>query len=64
MTASQATALTTIQQLDPIYVDVSQSASDALRLREALQSGNVKSNGRTAVKTRFMASSTVNAEMN
>ena len=50
VTASQATALTTIQQLDPIYVDVSQSASDALRLREALQSGNVKSNGRTAVK--------------
>ena len=50
VSASQATALTTIQQLDPIYVDVSQSASDALRLREALQSGNVKSNGRTAVK--------------
>ena len=50
VSASQATALTTIQQLDPIYVDVSQSASDALRLREALQSGSAKSSGRKSVK--------------
>jgi membrane fusion protein (multidrug efflux system) len=38
-TAGQADPLTTIQRLDPIYVDIQQSSSDLLRLRRALASG-------------------------
>ncbi|MDR2878054.1 MAG: efflux RND transporter periplasmic adaptor subunit [Chromatiales bacterium] len=36
VTANQAQALTTIQQLDPMYVDVTQSSSEMLQLRRAL----------------------------
>jgi RND family efflux transporter MFP subunit len=36
VTAQQTAALATIRQLDPIYVDLSQSASDALYLHERL----------------------------
>ena len=39
VTASQADALTTIQRLDPIYVDIQQSSADLLALRRALASG-------------------------
>jgi membrane fusion protein (multidrug efflux system) len=39
--ANQTAALTTIQRLDPIYVDVTQSASDLLKLRRALASGQL-----------------------
>ncbi len=38
---SQTAALTTIQRLDPIYVDVTESADDLLRLRRALASGQL-----------------------
>jgi membrane fusion protein (multidrug efflux system) len=41
VTAYQPTSLVTIQQLDPIYVDVTQSSSDLLRLRRSLQSGQM-----------------------
>ena len=41
VTASQADPLTTIQQLDPIYVDIQQSAAALLSLRRALASGGV-----------------------
>lgn len=34
VTAQQATALAVIQQLDPLYVDVSQSASETMRLKK------------------------------
>jgi len=43
--AGQATALATIQQLDPIYVDVTESSANLLRLRENLASGRLKGNG-------------------
>lgn len=36
VTASQANSLVTIQQLDPIYVDISQSSSELLQLRQKL----------------------------
>ena len=39
VTASQTTALATIQDLDQIYVDVTQSASDLLKLKRALTGG-------------------------
>lgn len=45
VTANQATALATIQQLDPIYVDVTQSSVDLLRLKRDLASGALKSAG-------------------
>jgi len=41
VTIGQAAALTTIQRLDPIYVDVTQSANDLLRLRRALAAGQL-----------------------
>lgn len=41
VTADQTTALTTITRLDPVYVDVQESASDLLALRRALSSGGV-----------------------
>ncbi|WP_409592305.1 efflux RND transporter periplasmic adaptor subunit [Sphingobium sp.] len=39
VTASQTTALATIQQLDPIFVDVTQSSARLLELRRALAAG-------------------------
>jgi membrane fusion protein (multidrug efflux system) len=45
VTAGQATALATIQQMDPIYVDVSQSSSEWVPLRRAIESGRVKAQG-------------------
>ncbi len=42
LTASQAEPLATIQQLDPIYVDVTQSSSDLLRLKKNLAGGLMK----------------------
>lgn len=38
----QADALATVQQLDPIYVDVTQSSNDFLRLKQELTSGALK----------------------
>jgi membrane fusion protein, multidrug efflux system len=43
--AAQDNALTTIQRLDPIFVDIQQSSSDLLRLREQMQSGQIASGG-------------------
>jgi membrane fusion protein (multidrug efflux system) len=42
VTASQATAMTTIQQLDPVYVDLDQSTSEMERLRTQIASGKLK----------------------
>jgi membrane fusion protein (multidrug efflux system) len=41
VTAQQATALTTISTLDPIYVDVDQSSAELVALRRAVQAGAV-----------------------
>ena len=48
--AAQATLLATIQQLDPVYVDLTQSSVELLRLRRALESGQLQraSRGRRA----------------
>src|SRR5690606_5765909 len=40
----------TIQQLDPIYVDVTQSSTDLLRLRKALAAGSLQKAGENAAK--------------
>ncbi|QOZ69044.1 efflux RND transporter periplasmic adaptor subunit [Bradyrhizobium arachidis] len=42
VTASQATAMTTIQQLDPVYIDLDQSTSEMERLRNQIASGRLK----------------------
>lgn len=41
VTANQAAPLATIVKLDPVYVDVTQSSTDMLRLRKALESGQL-----------------------
>lgn len=53
MTANQTTALATVQQLDPIYVDVVQSSTSILRLKEDLASGRLKSIGDGKVEVRL-----------
>jgi membrane fusion protein (multidrug efflux system) len=42
VTANQAEALATVQQLDPIYVDLTQSSGDLLRLRRDLKAGRLQ----------------------
>ena len=42
VTANQPTPLATIQQMNPMYVDVTQSSSEVLRLRRAMASGELK----------------------
>jgi membrane fusion protein (multidrug efflux system) len=42
VTASQDTALTTIRTIDPINVDVTQSSTNLLNLRQAIGAGRVK----------------------
>ncbi|TXH86265.1 MAG: efflux RND transporter periplasmic adaptor subunit [Pseudomonas sp.] len=49
----QATALATIQQLDPIYVDVTQSATELLRLRRELADGQLEQAGDNAARVRL-----------
>jgi len=46
VTAHQPMALTTIQQLNPMYVDVAQSTADVLRLRRLLQEGQLNQNNK------------------
>lgn len=41
VTANQAQALAVVQQLDPIYVDLTQSSSELLQLRKELQAGRM-----------------------
>jgi membrane fusion protein (multidrug efflux system) len=42
VTANQAMALATVQQLDPMYVDLSQSADELLRLKQKFASGELQ----------------------
>ena len=46
----QANAMATIQQLDPIYVDVTQSSKELLRLRRDLAEGRLKKASDSAAK--------------
>jgi membrane fusion protein (multidrug efflux system) len=45
VTANQAAPLATVQQLDPIYVDLSQSSGEMLELRKALSGGRLDGAG-------------------
>lgn len=54
VTANQETALTTIQQLDPIYVDVTQSSAELLRLRHQWESGLLKKAGENQAEVKLV----------
>ncbi len=45
VTAEQMTPLTTIQQFDPLYVDVTQSSTELLRLKRNLETGALSADG-------------------
>jgi membrane fusion protein (multidrug efflux system) len=44
---AQTNALTTVQTLDPIYVDITQSTAELLKLRQALKEGKLTKDGST-----------------
>jgi membrane fusion protein (multidrug efflux system) len=48
--AAQATLLAVVQQLDPVYVDLTQSSVEVLKLRRDLEAGKLKSAGRGQAK--------------
>jgi membrane fusion protein, multidrug efflux system len=48
--ASAATLMSTVQQLDPMYVDLTQSSLDGLKLRREVQEGRLKTSGPDAAK--------------
>jgi len=52
--ASQPVAMATIQQLDPIYVDVHQSSAELLRLKRELDMGQLKNNGESQNKVKLI----------
>ncbi len=54
VTAYQPVALATIQQLDPIYVDVPQSTTELMRLRHRLEDGSLNRNGKIRNKVRLL----------
>jgi len=54
VTANQAAPLATIQQLDPIYVDLTQSNSDLLRLKRQLASGALQGKAAGQAKVRLL----------
>jgi len=54
VTANQADALATVQQLNPIYVDVTQSSAELIRMQRDLEQGKMKSAGRNAVSVELV----------
>ena len=64
VTASQATALITIQQLDPIYVDINQSSAELLRLRQQLSQGSIDRSNNTKVRLKLEDGSMYSVEGN
>ncbi len=54
VTAYQPVALATIQQMDPMYVDVSQSTTEVLQLRRSLEEGRLDQDGTNQKKVRLI----------
>jgi membrane fusion protein (multidrug efflux system) len=54
VTAYQPMALVAIQQLDPIYVDVTQSSAEVLRLRRVMSSGALTRDDESAQRVRLL----------
>ena len=53
VTANQAQALATVQQLDPIYVDLTQSSAEMLRLRSEIAAGRLQASAKGEVPVRL-----------
>ena len=51
---SSATLLATVQQLDPLYVDLTQSSNEVIRLRRALAEGKLKNTGDGAARVKLL----------
>ncbi len=51
---AQATLLATVQQLDPVYVDVTQASADLLRLRRELEEGKLRSAGKGQARVKLV----------
>jgi membrane fusion protein (multidrug efflux system) len=54
VTAYQPATLATIQQLDPIYVDVTQSSAELLRLKRNLETGRLSNDGKNGKKVHLL----------
>ncbi|MCM2357124.1 MAG: efflux RND transporter periplasmic adaptor subunit [Geobacteraceae bacterium] len=54
VTANQPTALATIQQLSSMYVDVTQSSAELLKLKQNLASGLLKKNGSAQARVKLL----------
>lgn len=54
VTNGQSNSLATIQQLDPIYVDVTQSIKDQLALRTALANGELEKAGKNQAQAELL----------
>jgi membrane fusion protein (multidrug efflux system) len=54
VTAYQPVPLAVIQQLDPIYIDVTQSSAELLRLRQGLESGRLKKSGESWSRVKLL----------
>jgi len=52
--ASAATLMTTVQQIDPVYVDLTQSSVEGLQLRRDIASGQLKLNGPNQAKVTLL----------
>ncbi|MDD2728850.1 efflux RND transporter periplasmic adaptor subunit [Malikia sp.] len=50
----EATPLAVVQQIDPIYVNFTQSADEAMQLRRALESGQLKRAGQDGASVRLL----------
>jgi len=54
VTASQTNSLATVQTLDPIYVDVTQSTAELLRLKQQIAGGGIDGSGAARAKVRLV----------
>jgi membrane fusion protein, multidrug efflux system len=52
--AAQATLLATVQQIDPMYVDLTQSADEVLRMRRDLEAGKLLGAGKGQARVRLV----------
>jgi membrane fusion protein (multidrug efflux system) len=52
--AAQATLLATVQQISPMYVDLSQSADEVLRMRRDMESGKLQGSDKGQARVRLV----------
>lgn len=53
VTSGQPNAMATVQQLDPIYVDMTQSAVEMMGLRKAMEAGRILRNGEGGARVKL-----------